>query len=263
MKPVKTSGYFKSLYKRTNVIKETLLDLFFGIGSGPRLLLEVFIRRNFGERYFSFSTAIFLLVILAIVPAFSQYGFAIFSKVRMSYYQFNLFSFLFKNLTWYLFLGGFFYCCLERRKEVKSLPSVFDMKRYSKSTGIIHAEFRKLKFGGQLVETRTIETLIEPAFFFVIGFVLWVLDQNVGNLLMICSVIYSLSYKAAYHQGDNFIMDQIDEMICGEELSAVFVDNKKPEEARGFSFYGHRPVNYQTRRRVAETFFEKEIVEVL
>ncbi|MEA5426389.1 hypothetical protein [Arcicella lustrica] len=260
---MKSNRYFKSLYKRTNVIKETLLSIFFGIGSGPRLLLEVFIRRNMGERYFSFSTAIFLLVVLSIIPAFSQYGFAIFSKVQMSYYQFNLFSFLGKNLTWYIFLGAFLYCSIERRKEVKSLPSVYDMARFSLSAGTIHREFCSLKFGGNPVEIRTIETLIEPAFFFVIGFMLWVFDQNVGNLLMFCSVIYSLSYKAAYYQGDNFIMDHIDEMICGEELSAVFIDGKKPEEARGFSFYGHRPANIQTRRRVAETFFEKETVEVL
>jgi len=35
---------------------------------------------------------------------------------------------------------------------------------------------------------------------------------------MVCSIFYSLSYFAAYKKADDFILDQLDEMIMGEEM---------------------------------------------
>ena len=85
-------------------------------------------------------------------------------------------------------------------------------------------------------------------------------EQLIGFILVICSIVYSLSYRAAYYQGDQFVMDKIDEMICNEELVKSFVEGRTPDETRGFNFYGRRPADPETRRRVAETFVEDETV---
>ena len=260
---MKKNIYYQTTYKRTNFLKEAFLSFFLAISSYPRLLLEVFIRRNFGERYFSFSGALFILVFLAFVPLYAEYGFSLFSSYGYSYHSFRWSSFLGHNLTWYAFLAGFLYMSILRNEEVKRLPSVFDFQRFSLSTGLIHRRFSNFNINGRFFSTRKIEIWLEPAFFFGIGFVLYLLEQNLGILLMMCSVIYSLSYSAVYHQGDHFVMDKIDEMICSEELVASFVDGRNPDETRGFNFYGRRPANPETRRKIAETFVEDEPVVAL
>ena len=72
---MKKNLYFRSVFRRKNVIKEAILDLFLSTCSVPRLLLEVFIRTNMGERYFSFSTAIIATTVLAILPIGASVGF--------------------------------------------------------------------------------------------------------------------------------------------------------------------------------------------
>jgi len=56
-------------------------------------------------------------------------------------------------------------------------------------------------------------------------------------LFMVCSIFYSLSYFAAYKKADDFILDQLDEMIMGEEMEDAFVDDNYNNE-RGCGFTG-------------------------
>ena len=67
---------------------------------------------------------------------------------------------------------------------------------------------------------------------------------------------------AAYTIGDHFIMDKIDEMICNEEMVNSFVEGRDSSETRGFSTYGRKPTDPETRRRLADAFMEdtEEIV---
>jgi hypothetical protein len=145
---------------------------------------------------------------------------------------------------------------LERDKEVKRLPSVFDFARFSLSTGEIHTQILAFQWQGKKVDIRTIETVVEPALFFFIGILLKLFGQSVGTLLVVCSIFYSLSYVAAYVMGDHFVMDKIDEMICNEEMVSSFVEGRNPSETRGVPFYGRRPTDPETRRMLADTFIE-------
>lgn len=61
---MKKNLYFQTMFQRTNGIKMIILDFFLSIASWPRLMIEVFIRKNFGERYFSLAAAITITVIL-------------------------------------------------------------------------------------------------------------------------------------------------------------------------------------------------------
>lgn len=244
------------MYRRRNVIKETLFSFFFAVSSWPRLLLEVFIRKNFGERYFSFSSAVIITVVLAFVPM------VIAVKSYVFQGEHGTLLFLSTYLTWYIFLAGFMYMCVKRRNEIRRLPSVFDFARYSKSTGIIDPRFYAIKVQGRVPSVREIATRLEPGFFFAIGICLSVLGQAVGGLLVQCSILYALSYRASYYQADQQIIDAIDRFIVNEEWASSFVDGLDPSKTRGFSAIGRRPADREHRQRIADAFMEKEeIVE--
>lgn len=254
---MKRNLYYHTVFRRKNWIKEMIFNTFLDMASAPRLLLEVFTRTKFGERYFSFSTAIVLTVALAIIPiiaanipSYNAYSF------RRAQTGFGI-AFL-KHFTWYAYLGLFMYQCIKRREEIKRGPSVFDFARFSLSTGVINPAFYEFKINGEKPTHRQISILLEPGIFLGIGIVLAILQQSVGYLLIFSSICYSLSWKGAYYKGDQFVMDKIDELIANEELVDSFVNGRRPEETRGFETYGKRPDNTDFRRKVADSFFEED-----
>lgn len=285
---MKKNLYFRSVYKSSHAIEEALLGSTLRILSFPRTLLEVFTRKNMGERFFSLGTATFLLIVLTAFPivfgpqlqAFSLLSSAggsgmgdfntmqdINALIEARQYGsrssgFDWGYFFLHHLTWYLFLGAFYYCALERHKEIKRLPSVFDFGRSSVDPGEIHPRFWDFKWNNQSADIRMIETVLEPLFFFVIGVALIILQQLVGYLLVISSIGYWLNYRIAYYQGDHFIMDTIDEMLFSQEKANAFIADKDPKETNGVRYYGRKPADPETRRKVANMFEEDDNVEV-
>lgn len=252
---MKKNLYYRSIYGRSNILKGAILIFFFTFSSYPRLLLEVFIRKNFGERYFSFISAVTITILLSVWPfisagithmlSFGGYGRTFdFGDVFQHYF------------TWYLFLLAFMYKSMERNEEIKRLPSVFDFARFSLYTGERHPRILAFKWKGKSLDVRQVETLVEPGLFFFIGLFLMLIGQSVGTLLVLSSIFYSLSYMTAYMIGDHFVMDKIDEMICNEEMVGSFVEDREPSETRGFSFYGRKPTDPETRRKLADAFTE-------
>lgn len=243
--------YFRSVLRRDNLIKVFFLGLFGSIASYPRMLLEVFIRKDFGERYFNLASAIYVTLILAVIPIALKDAFRFLRDDEDS-------SFWMHYLTWYIFLALFMIKCIQHYKTMKRSPSVFDFARYSLSSGQLHPQFFKIQIPGIKPDRRNIEILLEPGIFFVLGIVLWLIGQKVGILLTICSIFYSFSYQLAYHTGDNFVMDKIDEIICNEELKKTFVDDANESETRGFRFLGRKPENKEMREQIMPLMLEQE-----
>ncbi len=256
---MKKNLYFRTVLRRKNGFKETIYDLAFTVASAPRLLLELFIKQSFGERYFSFSTSVIWTVLLLIVPiplvSLYQRG----SAVLMNEYSSWASVFFTHFLTWYAYAIAFFIFALKRRKEIKRLPSVFDFKRFSLFNGMPTKEFLKLlnRWVPQR-DKRIQEILLEPLPFFVGGFVLWIFTQPIGLVILVAAIFYSLSYSAAYHRGDNFVMDKIDEMILNEEMEDAFINDSSAENARGVRFYMRKPTSEAMRRKVADAFVEED-----
>lgn len=255
---MKKQTYFQTMVRRQDFITETLLNFFLSFCSWPRMLLEMFIRRNQGERYFSFAGALMLLTLLAVAPFISLQDFIPFLPYDWSPYRFRWSTFLSEYLTWYLYLAAFGYMVIQRRQEIKQLPSVFDFKRYSLSTGLIHPRFYLIEWNGRYFSRRMIETVLEPGLFFLPGVLLWIIGQPIGMVLTVSSIFYSLSYAAAYRAGDNFLMDKIDERICQEDLASIFVDGLDANSGRGFHFYGRIPATRDARERVADLFTQSD-----
>jgi hypothetical protein len=254
--------YFRTLYKRQNKVKEFILTLFLSVSSLPRLILEVFLRKNMGERYFSTATAATIAVILGLYPVIGDLFTAMLPRALrgiMGGYGNRESHFWLHYGTWYLFLAAFVYFSYQRRKEVKRNPSVFDFARFSLTPGDLHPAFYDLRLFGVTPNTRTIETVYEPMAAFLLGFFLYMIGQNVGGLLMLCGIIYALSYSATYHKGDQLVMDTIDERIINEEMENAFIGGT---EARGVRFYARKPTHEELRRKVAEGFFERSSDEI-
>ncbi len=261
---MKKNLYYRRVLRRNSLVKLFIIRLFVSTASWPRMLLEVFIRKNFGERYFSFSTAIVIAVFMTILPVTFYYGSSLFFR-SYGYGSTPPFSgFMVSYTTWYIFIAGFLFMAWIRSKEIKRNPSVFDFKKFSLYSGDIDQRFYTLKLLRKEPSFRLVECLLEPAFFFAAGVVLVVLGQSIGTMITVCSIIYSLSYVGAYYLGDDFVMDKIDEMICNEEIFDSFVKDKDASETRGVRFYGRKPDDEDVRRVVVESFSEvdNEVFEV-
>lgn len=206
-----------------------------------------------GERYFSYYASMILCFIMAITPFFICGGFALFSEYGSFDYE-TLFK---QYLTWYIYTWFLIKCTKKRRLEVLREPSVFDFKRFSLSGGYLeqfYVQFIPKKF---LHDPRKCDIIGEPLPFFVVGLVLMLASQPLGAIFVTSSIIYSISYIAAYYNGDNFVMDQIDEIILNEEMESSFVGDEEMSRNRGVQFFMKKPNGEELRRKTVDYFFEE------
>ncbi|MEN0081105.1 hypothetical protein [Flavobacterium lindanitolerans] len=239
---MKRVSYYRTVFQRRNPVKDYILHLFLGSTSFARLIIEVFIRKNMGRRYFKFSGAIvtafglmtlpfFPLLINMFVPAYFGYGF--WGTIK----EYSL---------WYVFVGVFLYFSYLRYKDIKHIRSLFDYEHFSLSTGIVIEPFRNLKFRGKQISIRIREIFIEPLPFFISGLILMLLGQKLlGGLFVFSSIVYCISSARAYAEGDDYMLDLIDEIICNKELVRTFVSDE--ETRHGFQFYGDKPSSKKLR----------------
>jgi hypothetical protein len=251
---MKENPYYRAVYRRPNPIKEHLFEAFFYIMSYPRLLIEVFIRKNFGRRYFSFAAVVLMLIHLGFLP------FAVKSFFYM-FIKFDTGEFLKDHAGWYIFLIVVFIFAARRNEEIKDGPPFYSFEKFSLSSGEIRPFFYNFKLFGRKFSVKEVEIYIEPMFPFLIGLAFLLFGQiMIGFTLVLCSIAYSLSYVAAYHNGEDFVMDKIDEIITNQFLFDSFVTGAQPKDTNGFKFYGRRPGDEETRRKVYDAIINDKPV---
>jgi hypothetical protein len=232
---IKKNEFYSVMFGRQNAIKNFIYGFFIAIASWPRLLLEVFVRKEFGERYFSFSTSCIIFIILAGYPYALAYA--------HSFGRVSVFDILWENLLWYMFLFSFMYCCFQRRKELNKRPKTYSKNYFSLSSGIANPKFDYNKIFGTQVKSYYIVTLIEPGIFFVIGVLLILIHQKtLGITLTICSIIYSISWRAQYAICHNKMLELFDIGICHDEMTSS-LSGKSPDKTKGFNSYSRRDVD--------------------
>jgi len=227
------------------------------------MLIEVFLRRNFGRRYFSLPSAFFFCIALSLIyhlsGLFNSRGTRL-HQMFASDEEMHALDVQAHNQTFgfYVFLAVFLCFCFARFLEMNNRPSEYDFKHYSRYSGDQASWL--LKLSGYITSSpRTVEIGIEPALGFFAGLFINVLGLHaVGMIVMVCSVLYSLSYWAAYQVGDDFVFDKVDERIWNENLERAFVDGLDVSQTNGARFYGRRPTDPETRRELAKTFVEDE-----
>lgn len=244
-------SYFQTVVKRQNAIKEFLAGVFLAFASWPRLVLEVFIRKNMGERYFSLSTAVIISMVMWTAPYYLALLLPFADGSGMYTISVGTFwQFVWQHWLYYLFIPTFLYMAYQRHKEIKRLPSVFDFERYTRGRGDINPFFLRFSFFGIYPDARILSCIIEPACVFLVGMLISFIEPLLGKFLMDCAFFYSMSYFAAYHDGDNYMMDIIDEIIINEELTNVIVEGRGGSSTRGFDYTGRKPSDPDNGRRV-------------
>jgi len=238
--------YLRTVSPRQNIIKTFLFEGLALATSWPTLLLEVFLRRNFGERYFNMASAVGVGILLCVFPFVGHSAYGRFADENAAT---GWGWFLWHYLSWYAFVGVFIFRANLRRSEITRSRSTFDFGRFSLSTGKIHPYFYTVTMFGKKLTPRQIEIFGEPAPFFLAGLVLAVIGQRLGLLWIACGLGYSLNYMAAYHEGDSKILDIIDDMIVNEETERIVMGEE--DNDKGIRFYARRPSTEEMRRKLA------------
>lgn len=248
---MKKNLYYRDGWARFNALKGLIFYFTMMICSYPRLILEVFLRKNFGVRYFTLSSAVTVCVFLVSFPILLNW-----QAFAMGYV--DMWTFFKSFGLWYAFTALFAFASMQRYDEVKRNPSVFDFAKYSRYSGDINPIFTTFSSEPNV---RKIETLYEPAPFFFVGVFFAVIGQPLGYLLIFSSIIYSICQFASYDNGDNFVMDLIDDMILQERFEKNFMDDADPANNYGVGFKGRKPVNRDLRKRLLRPLSEDEFVE--
>lgn len=248
---------YRSIFQRKNLLKKGIFSLVFALASYPRMVIEVIVRKNFGERYFSLTTGLTVGAILSVFPLVLRKIGALTFRGSFGGMYYEEYSFWAKYATWYLYIILFGYCVYLRWKESKREVGNFNFERFSLYTGDIDKRFYKIEFFGKAT-ARKIEIFYEPALFFFAGILLKLFGQPLGNLFIICSIFYSISYAAAYKAGDDFVLDKIDEIIQNEKLHDAFTAEETLSNDDGFRWYGERPNKKEDRENLFKTIFEDD-----
>jgi hypothetical protein len=230
---MKKNAYYTVLYGEPAAINRKLGAWVSVVLSWPKSVLDVFLRRNMGERYFTLFKSILIFLALWFIP------------IGMK----NLyFSEMISSTSYYFFLILYAIMSGVRYMEIRRKPSVFDFAKFSLSRGIPYDIFLRIKLFGKPLSQRTIEVYVEPLLCFIIGVILIVLQQGpVGALIILCSISYFVCNSISAIHGDHFIMDKIDEILLSRDLNTIFL-NDEELSPKQVPFFTRKPTTRELRQ---------------
>jgi hypothetical protein len=230
---MKRNAYYTVLYGEPAAINKKLGAWVAVILSWPKSVLDVFLRKNMGERYFTLFKSILIFAALWFIPVGIESLYRTEMVSSTSYYVF---------IILYAIMAGVRY--LEIRRE----PSVFDFAKFSLSRGIPHPFFLRIKLFGKPLSQRSIEVYAEPLLCFIIGVILVLIQEApVGALIILCSISYFMCNMISAIHGDHFIMDKIDEILLNQDLNETFIQGKEVSP-RQVPFFSKKPSTEDLRK---------------
>ena len=252
---MKKNEYYQDMFGRSNAFSQNFAAFCYWLFSYPKLILEVFIRREMGERYFTLTSAVI--------------GGALWFAMPIAF-SFNSYSASWKdtinaNPAYYFFLIPYTIMSAIRYREIKHLPSVYDFERFSLSQGKPFEFFYNIKLFGRPSGLRKIQLYFEPIFCGTIGFMLFKVGATaLGGMIMICSFGYFLSNVIATYQANHFIMDKIDEFLCSQDLTETFQKNDDVSPT-GVPMFAKKPSTEMLRKDLAEAIlnYDDDAIEAV
>lgn len=235
----KQNIYYMTFYGRNNILKRVFLSFFFNISSYPRLLSEVFLHREMGIRYFSLFHSLCVVLTMLAVPTILSSGYEVSIKDQLLHFW-----------GWYSFILAFAFFSWKRYLETRTRRGVYDFDHFTLGAGKHLPFVNDLTINGEPVSPRAKDVYIEPIIVASVALTFILLDQSmIGWLLLVCALIHSLSYAAAYEMGRQLLLDEIDGGICNRSLTNIFLNDEPP--VGNFEFYGPKPSSEEVRKRVA------------
>jgi len=258
---MKKNLYFRAVYKRPSMLITNLFNILYAFSTLPRMILEIFIRKNMGERYFRLSHAIFAGLSIYLVKAlidYVQHSFmrsplrGVFQPEQVSESKGDP-----DWLIWTIFWCAYIVFIFIRASESKQQDATFDFQRFSLSSGE-SVVFQWLYKANLKVTYRDLEIVFEPLFFAAIGLFLALIGSSLGWVILVCAGFYSFSYLHAYQVGDDFVLDKIDEMIVNKNLKDAFSSDDPDYSKDGFRFVGRKPFSREEREKLSDNFYEQD-----
>jgi hypothetical protein len=254
--PEKRNIFFEIHSGRTNIFKELFIGLILFISSYGASIVEVFLRRKFGERYITFAQSITIFIFLpTIVYQFNQFFYGLFILFGATRYR-STSELNTQILYLYLFLLIYLIASIIHRLEIKRYGTTYDFKRFSLSDGQVHPLIAKLigkKFLGVKITMYTVVTLLEPLVPIIVGIFLATIAplKMVGIVLIISGLLFGLRNFHKAQQGRNWILDNIDKKILSEMQYDIFIKQKPQNETKGVCL----PVELPDDKEIREALY--------
>jgi hypothetical protein len=240
--PEKRNVFIETHGGRNNVII-ALVYMFLGsIASFGASIVEVFLRRKFGERYLTLSLSI--IIFLAMNFAYDYLAMiAVAMGARIS-----------RDGETFLFIFSLIYLGLSimHRLEIRKYGTTYDFNRFSLSDGerapfwrkIIGKKFLKIKVTSYLVSV-----LLEPLIPVIVGLLMLPFEFSsiVGAILIFSGICYALKNFGMAQSGRNWVLDNIDKRITNEVQYDVFIGRKPKSETKGVYLPIELPEDEATR----------------
>ena len=202
-------------------------------------IVEVFLRKRFGERYITLRQSIIIfLVINFIFPWIDD-----FFRLRIGddgQFFLTLFSLVYLGFAIY------------HRREITRYGSAYDFKRFSLSDGESADFWYKRVIGKRIfgieITIYTVQVVLEPAIPVLIGIILLITDYTmlVGILLIFCGLAYHMRNFSQAQHGRNWVLDNIDKQISNQMTYDVFIGKKPKKETKGVYFPVDLPKDEET-----------------
>jgi hypothetical protein len=254
--------YLHCFPRTRNPMKHLFFNVCIYFSTWTTLIIEVFTRKDFGERHFVFAPAIRLAILLALLPFVpgiinrivlpaiitpgtppdiksvvpKQYSGMIPEgmaeeavkpdtlPVADNFVPETDFS---GYILWYVFIVAFVFMAFRHYRAQLRRPSVLERPHHTRYAGKIHKWFFAIQLPGLKTNIRTVECWYEPGIFFIGGWFMFAIGQNIGWLLMVSAVLYSGYACSAYYFGREAIMNSYDELIDRQIKDRIMNDGIK------------------------------------
>ena len=246
---MKINLYYRSAYHRVNVIKQIFHSFIIAVSSYPTLIVEVFLRRRFGERYLNIASILTVFVLLMVPFYLTGQQAAMMPPAYKT-----------GRIIWLLFSVAYLFMALKNYREIQKSGSTFDTERFSYSNGEQFNFWYRLEGRTPLViNYKNIELYYEPLLVFLVGLPLLLIPYTmlVGGLICVLGLIQFLKNQAQYSINRDTIMDKLDEMIVNKNWYNSFVEERPKEETNGFLAMAPKP----NSRELRESLTDQIIVE--
>jgi len=255
--PEKRNIFIEMHKGRTNYLKEIIVGFLMLFASQASAIVEVFLRRKFGERYITLAQSIglFALIILTI-PAIIYFQLTFQSSLAGFGLTFSKkLSFMIQSVDRFLalFMIVFLARSIYHRLEIKRYGTAYDFKRFSLSDGEIFPFWWKIigqDFGFGKVTYYLVVVLLEPAIPILLGlfFTLIPFTRLTGILIFICGVLFLIRNFNKAQQGRDWVLDNIDKKISNEMKYDVFIGRKPKKDTKGIYLPIELPEDEETRQ---------------
>lgn len=245
--------------RRGNVILTALIGFGFALAKYPSIIIEVFYRKKFGERYFTLVSAIFTFLLLTLICLAPQMLAFVFGFLGIQPDFDNRF-----DIPLFLFACLFLFKSIKQRQEISKYGVTYHLQRFSLSQGH-YSKFFYDRMGQRLygipVNSHTIEIFFEPIVPVIVGVVFLIIPflQLLGAILLFCGVIMIIRQFGRAMQGRNAVLDIIDQSIVAQDKAGILMEEKPIEEVHGIRL----PVALPTDEKVRQLLMDETDTEGL